>query len=71
MYEALLPNSSAELPFTIDYLPHVSEKLLNLNSVSLNINPKRKGLLSGKTFICSTDGQKNRISKIINAAGKL
>lgn len=71
LYNALLPNSSTELPFTVDYLPQLNEKLLNQRTVSLHINKKRKGLFSGKTFVCSTEEQIKRIANIIKAAGKL
>jgi len=63
--------SLTELPFCEDYQPVLAENLLNPNSVSMQVNNKRKTLFFGKTFICSTTEQLNRISKIIKAAGKL
>lgn len=68
--EALSPSSLKEIPFCVDYLPILSESLLNPSTVSLEVNNNRKTLFSGKTFICSTIEQLNRISKIIRAAGK-
>lgn len=68
--KALSPDSSTELPFCIDYKPNLIEKILNPNSVSLNVNNKRKTLFFGKIFICSTVEQLNRLSKIVNVAGK-
>lgn len=67
--EALSPGSSKELPFCIDYQPNLIENILNSNLVSLTVNNKRRTLFFGKTFICSTIEQLNRISTIIKAAG--
>lgn len=69
--EALSPGSLIDIPFCMDYKPDFSENLINPNSISLNVNHKRKILFSGKTFICSTEQQLNRISKTVKAAGKL
>lgn len=70
IYKALSPGSSIELPFCMDYKPNLVEKILNPNSVSLNVNNKRKTLFFGKIFICSSVEQLNRLSKIVDAAGK-
>lgn len=71
LYKATLPNSSTELPFSTDYLPPLVENILNRNFISLDINPERKGLFSGKTFFCSSEAQINRVAKIIKAAGEI
>lgn len=60
-----------ELPFSDDYLPHLLENVLNRNSMSFDINPKRKGLFAGKTFICCSEEQINSIGKVVKAAGEL
>lgn len=69
--KALSPDTLSELPFCMDYKPDLIENLLNPNLVSLEVNNERKVLFSGKTFICSTIEQSNRISKIVKAAGIL
>ncbi|XP_025201439.1 nibrin [Melanaphis sacchari] len=69
LHEALSPDSLSELPFCVDYKPKLVESLLNPNSLSLDVNIKRKKLFSGKTFICSTINQLNRISKLVKLAG--
>uniref|UniRef100_A0A2S2PZZ5 Nibrin n=1 Tax=Sipha flava TaxID=143950 RepID=A0A2S2PZZ5_9HEMI len=69
LYKALLPNSTSELPYCTDYVPNLTDNLLNSSSVSMNVNNKRKTLFSGKIFVCSTVNQYNRISKIIKIAG--
>ncbi|XP_060841916.1 uncharacterized protein LOC132922421 [Rhopalosiphum padi] len=69
LYKALLPDSLSELPFCVDYKPKLVESLLNPNSLSLDVNNKRKNIFSGKTFICSTVNQLNRISKLVKLAG--
>lgn len=71
LYKALLPNSTTELPFCTDYIPNLTENLLNPSLVSMDVINKRKTLFSGKTFVCSTMNQYNRISKIIKIAGKI
>ncbi|XP_008190066.1 nibrin [Acyrthosiphon pisum] len=53
----------------MDYKPKLVESLLNPNSLSLDVNNKRKTLFSGKTFICSTVNQLNRLSKLVKLAG--
>lgn len=70
LYKALLPDSLSELPFCVDYKPKLVESLLNPNSLSLDVNNKRKNIFSGKTFICSTVNQLNRISKLVKLAGE-
>lgn len=71
LYEALLPDSTTELPFCTDYVPNLIETLLNPSSVSMDVNNDRKTLFSGKTFVCSSMDQYNRISKIIKIAGRM
>jgi len=68
--KALSPDSLSEVPFCMDYKPKLVESLLNPNSLSLDVNNKRKILFSGKTFICSTVNQLNRLSKLVKLAGK-
>lgn len=68
--KALSPDSLSEVPFCMDYKPKLVESLLNPNSLSLDVNNKRKTLFSGKTFICSTVNQLNRLSKLVKLAGK-
>lgn len=69
LYEALSPDSLLELPFCVDYKPKLVESLLNPSTLSLYVNIKRKKIFSGKTFICSTVNQLNRISKLVKLAG--
>jgi len=69
--KALSPDSLSEVPFCVDYKPKLVESLLNPNSLSLDVNNKRKTLFSGKKFICSTANQLNRLSKLVKLAGKL
>lgn len=71
LFKALLPNSLREIPFCNNYIPPLSESLLNSGSLSFGINNQRKILFCGKTFLCSTVEQLNRISKIVKASGKL
>lgn len=66
----LTVNLSLEIPYCMDYTPKLIEGLLNPNSLSLNVNNRRKTLFSGKTFICSTVNQLNRLSKSIKLAGE-
>lgn len=54
----------------MDYKPKLVESLLNPNTLSLDVNNKRKKIFSGKIFICSTDNQLNRISKLVKLAGE-
>ncbi|KAL4120479.1 hypothetical protein QTP88_013165 [Uroleucon formosanum] len=67
--EALSLDSLLEVPFCMDYKPKLVESLLNPSSLSLDVNNKRKTLLSGKTFICSTVNQLNRLSTLVKLAG--
>ncbi|VVC39420.1 Hypothetical protein CINCED_3A021705 [Cinara cedri] len=67
--KALMLDSLEELPYCIDYKPILTEKLLNPNVVSMDVNNNRKKLFSGKTFICSSTEQMSRISKIVKTAG--
>ncbi|CAH1723325.1 unnamed protein product [Aphis gossypii] len=69
LYEALSPDSLSEIPFCVDYKPKLVESLLNPSTLSLDVNNKRKKIFSGKTFICSTVNQFNRISKLVKLAG--
>lgn len=71
LYEALSPDSLLEIPFCVDYKPKLVESLLNPSTLSLDVNNKRKKIFSGKTFICSTVNQFNRISKLVKLAGEL
>lgn len=71
LHKALSSSSMMELPYCVDYLPLVAENLLNSHSISFHLNNQRKTLFSGKTFLCSSAEQLNRISKIVKAAGKL
>lgn len=66
----LNPHSLSKVPACIDYKPQLAESLLNPNSLSLDVNNKRKTLFSGKTFICSTVNQLNRLSKLVKLTGE-
>lgn len=69
LMRGLNPHSLSKVPACIDYKPQLAESLLNPNSLSLDVNNKRKTLFSGKTFICSTVNQLNRLSKLVKLTG--
>jgi len=66
----LSPRSLCKVPACIDYKPQLAESLLSPNSFSLDVDNKRKTLFSGKTFICSSVNQLNRLSKSVKLAGE-
>ena len=57
------------LPKTSEHLPQLKNEYINVDSVSLQVNEKRKKLFAGKSFIFTSSKQMSVFENIIKAAG--